>query len=85
MNAALALSFPLQILRIAIDLYSGPRRITFRRAFSGEVHINRAIAPGCTFATFILRLLLTWVIDPILGSMPRDIRDYIIYGTNLSF
>ena len=71
-ESALALDFPLRVLKVIMDMYSAPRRILFNGAYSAAVATARAIVPGCSFATWLLRALMIRVVDPAIEQLTED-------------
>ena len=58
-------NFPLDILAVALSMYSAARYLIYDGAMAGPVFTHRGITAGCTFATFILR-----------GAMQFDMIQY---------
>jgi hypothetical protein len=63
-KAAVALNYPLRILAVTMALYSGSRRIKLEHAYTAASSCS-GHAAGDTYATFLLRAVVIFIIDPI--------------------
>ena len=67
---AIALNFPLAVLRLSLAAYGAHRRITLRGAVSREVQAMRGVAAGCGQATTLLKVLLMQLLDNLSERHP---------------
>ena len=57
--------FPLDILAVALSMYSAGRYIFYQGAMGGPAFSHSGITAGCTFAVFILRATLQPCMDQL--------------------
>ena len=50
-----AIGFPMDVLAIALSMYSSARYLIYNGAMGGPAFTHRGITAGCTFACFVLR------------------------------
>ncbi len=76
LDGAMQFGVPAPIILLAGHLYSGPRRIRIGRAVSAKVYPRRSILAGCTWATLIVRLIVTRPIENLLEQIKERFRGW---------
>ena len=59
------LGFPMQILRVRINMYRGCRHIQMRNTIKGPYYASRGITAGCPFATTFTRVYTIQPLDTL--------------------
>ena len=71
--------YPLALLRLALHMYRGGRRIAWKQTVSEELWTDRANIAGCGLALHILGLVCIDPADAFLRVAPRTLRVFKIY------
>ncbi len=67
---------PLQIVALACHMYLGPRRISVEKVVSAEIFPRRSILAGCTWATLLIRAIVTKPVDKLQELINERTRSW---------
>ena len=77
--AAYVYNFPLYILRLALDMYTSPRRIRCGAAMCKPVWTSMGVLAGCPIAMGALCLAVLKPMDDLTREVPRSIASIKVY------
>ena len=72
--AAVRYGYPLPLLRLALSMHRGRRRIAWKQTMSNAISTDRAIIAGCGLAMHILGLVCIAPADAFVAEAPRTLR-----------
>ncbi len=72
-DEAMALGFPLPLIRACYAAYSGPRMVALHGRLAKETHPRQGIIAGCPFATSLIKVFMLRAIDRAKERLPIDV------------
>eukprot|EP00973_Karenia_brevis_P091147 12406120-Karenia_brevis.AAC.1 len=77
--AAARHAYPMAVIRLALNMYRGQRRIAWHSTVSREMFSEAAVVAGCALAMHLLALIAIDPIDEFLKVAPRSLRLFRLY------
>ncbi len=73
-DEARRLGYPTCLIRASLAAYAAPRMITFGSAVAKELHAQRGIIAGCSFATTLVKIFYIRRLDEMVKEIPRNVK-----------
>ena len=85
LQRARASGFPMPMARLAVRLYRAPRRLALSGAVADcAIAPNQGVAPGCAWATTMVKVYCLAPFDAVVGRHPRAVFDVYIDDVMIS-
>ena len=78
LQQAKELGFPIQMIRLALHLYSGPRHLTLGKGVATPVTPNRGIPPGCVWACTLVKVYYLRAFDAFVARHQQVLLDVFV-------